>query len=141
MVKRSPFEVDVSDLLGRDVPPRPVVVEAVVDWRLEMSRIMADPPLVAELSLAPVPGGILVRGEVCCAVEHTCRRCLGEFVDAGVTGIAYETITDTRGTIVYTNPAEATMHGYGVDELVGRALEDVVAGALRVEQVEKEHIR
>ena len=39
-MKRSPFVVDVSDLLGRDVPPRPVVVEAVVDWRLEMSRIL-----------------------------------------------------------------------------------------------------
>ena len=74
-MRRSPFEVDISDLLGRDVPPRPVVVEAVVDWRLEMSRILPDPPLVAELSVASVPGGILVRGEVCCAVEHTCRSC------------------------------------------------------------------
>ena len=90
LVKRSPFVVDVSDLLGRDVPPRAVVVEAVVDWRLEMSRILPDPPLVAELSVAPVPGGILVRGEVCYSVEHTCRRCLTEFVDDGcdpVTGL------------------------------------------------------
>ena len=80
---RSPFVVDVSDLLGRDVPPRPVVVEAVVDWRLEMSRILPDPPLVADLSVAAIPGGILVRGEVCFSVEHTCRRCLTEFVDDG----------------------------------------------------------
>jgi len=90
LVKRSPFVVDVSDLLGRDVPARPVVVEAVVDWRLEMSRILPDPPLVADLSVASVPGGILVRGEVCYAVEHVCRRCLSDFVDDGcepVTGL------------------------------------------------------
>jgi diguanylate cyclase (GGDEF)-like protein/PAS domain S-box-containing protein len=31
------------------------------------------------------------------------------------------TITDETGTIIYTNPAEATMHGYRVDELRGRA--------------------
>jgi len=30
------------------------------------------------------------------------------------------TITDVEGTILYTNPAEAQMHGYAVDELVGR---------------------
>ena len=36
-------------------------------------------------------------------------------VDLGVT------ITDENGRIVFTNPAEAQMHGYAVDELVGRA--------------------
>ncbi|HEU0299843.1 MAG TPA: EAL domain-containing protein [Longimicrobium sp.] len=36
-------------------------------------------------------------------------------VDLGVT------ITDEAGRIVFTNPAEARMHGYGVEELVGRA--------------------
>jgi PAS domain S-box-containing protein len=30
------------------------------------------------------------------------------------------TITDTNGKIVYVNPAEATMHGYKVDELIGQ---------------------
>ena len=29
------------------------------------------------------------------------------------------TITDLEGTILYTNPAEAKMHGYAVDELIG----------------------
>jgi diguanylate cyclase (GGDEF)-like protein/PAS domain S-box-containing protein len=29
------------------------------------------------------------------------------------------TITDTAGTILYTNPADATMHGYTVEELLG----------------------
>ncbi|MFQ5803214.1 MAG: PAS domain S-box protein [Candidatus Methylomirabilales bacterium] len=30
------------------------------------------------------------------------------------------TITDTNGRIVYTNPAEATMHGHAVEELIGK---------------------
>ena len=30
------------------------------------------------------------------------------------------TVTDTAGTIVYINPADANMHGYTVDELLGR---------------------
>ncbi len=30
------------------------------------------------------------------------------------------TITDADGTILYTNPAEATLHGYVVDELIGK---------------------
>jgi diguanylate cyclase (GGDEF)-like protein/PAS domain S-box-containing protein len=30
------------------------------------------------------------------------------------------TVTDADGRIIYTNPAEAAMHGYGVNELLGR---------------------
>jgi len=80
--------IDVSDLLGRDVPPRQVVVEAVVNWGLDMSTILPDPPLIADLAVGPVPGGILARGEVCYTVEHTCRRCLESFVDDGCDLIA-----------------------------------------------------
>ena len=87
-MNRSPFIVDVSGLLGRDVPARPIVVEVVVDWALEMSRILAEPTLVANVSIGPVPGGILVRGDVCYAVEHTCRRCLSNFVDDGCSPVA-----------------------------------------------------
>ena len=85
---RSPFLVDVSDLLGRDVPARSVVIDVVVDWALQMSKIMVEPPLVADLAIAPIPGGILVRGEVCYAVEHTCRRCLTDFIDDGCSPVA-----------------------------------------------------
>jgi diguanylate cyclase (GGDEF)-like protein/PAS domain S-box-containing protein len=38
-----------------------------------------------------------------------------ETVDIGIT------VTDLQGRIVYTNPAEARMHGYTTDELVGRS--------------------
>jgi diguanylate cyclase (GGDEF)-like protein/PAS domain S-box-containing protein len=37
-----------------------------------------------------------------------------ETVDIGIT------VTDLQGRIIYTNPAEARMHGYTTDELVGR---------------------
>jgi len=37
-----------------------------------------------------------------------------ETMDLGVT------ITDLKGRILYTNPAEAALHGYEVDEIVGR---------------------
>lgn len=37
------------------------------------------------------------------------------------------TITDLDGHIVYANPADATMHGYRADELVGRKAADVYA--------------
>jgi diguanylate cyclase (GGDEF)-like protein/PAS domain S-box-containing protein len=44
-------------------------------------------------------------------------RSLKKAVDSLTIGV---TIVDTRGRIVYTNPAEARMHGYSVEELIGR---------------------
>jgi len=38
-----------------------------------------------------------------------------ETVDVGIT------VTDVQGRIIYTNPAEARMHGYTTDELLGRS--------------------
>lgn len=72
----SPFVVLVSDLLDREAPPRAIEVEAPVDWGIELSRIEPDPPLTAELTLSPLPGGILGRGWLAYRIEHTCRRCL-----------------------------------------------------------------
>jgi PAS domain S-box-containing protein len=42
---------------------------------------------------------------------------LRKAVESSTVGI---TVTDLSGVIIYTNPAEAAMHGYAVDELVGR---------------------
>jgi uncharacterized protein len=138
LVRRSSFVVDVSDLLGRDVAPRPVAIETVVDWRLEMSRILPAPPLVAELSVAAVPGGILVRGEVCYAVEHTCRRCLTDFVDDGcdpVTGL-FETNPgeDTYpidGTIIDVEPflRDETLLGLPLLPVCSESCEGLVSTA------------
>lgn len=137
-MRRSPFEVDISDLLGRDVRPRPVVVEAVVDWRLEMSRILSEPPVVAELSVAPVPGGILVRGEVCYSVEHTCRRCLTEYIDDGcdpVTGLFEvdpgEDAYPIEGTLIDLEPflRDETLLGLPLLPICSEACEVLVSTA------------
>src|SRR6202142_1826146 len=44
---------------------------------------------------------------------------LKKSIEAISTGI---TIADKAGTIVYTNPAEARMHGYRVSELLGKSV-------------------
>jgi PAS domain S-box-containing protein len=49
-------------------------------------------------------------------VEDWLRR-LGKAVETMQIGV---TITDTEGKIIYCNPAEAEMHGYQVEELIGR---------------------
>jgi diguanylate cyclase (GGDEF)-like protein/PAS domain S-box-containing protein len=48
--------------------------------------------------------------------EHT-RIGLEKAVETMQLGV---TITDTSGRILYTNPADARMHGYTVDELIGQ---------------------
>jgi len=48
--------------------------------------------------------------------EETLRS-LKKAVDSLTIGV---TIADTRGQIVYTNPAEARMHGYTSEELIGK---------------------
>ena len=55
----SPFRFPVSDLLAGG-ERRAVVVDASVDWSLELSRL--GPALHAELTLEGASGGILVRG-------------------------------------------------------------------------------
>jgi uncharacterized protein len=74
-----PFTVIVSDLLEREASPRTVHIDAAVDWGLELSSIVPDPPLDADLTLSPLPGGILGRGVVAYRVQHTCRRCLSTY--------------------------------------------------------------
>lgn len=73
---RSPFVLSVADLLGRDASPRSETVEVPVDWSVEMSRLVKDEPLVADVNLHPVSGGIAVTGIVHFVSEDTCFRCL-----------------------------------------------------------------
>jgi uncharacterized protein len=75
---RSPFLLNVSDLLGREASSRPVTITEPVDWRIEMIQIAEDPPLTADLVLHPVSGGIAVTGRVSFATKDTCYRCLRE---------------------------------------------------------------
>lgn len=44
-------------------------------------------------------------------------RFLGKVLDTTTIGV---TITDLEGNIIYTNPADASMHGYTVEELIGK---------------------
>ena len=75
------FVVNVSDMLGRDVPHRSVRIEAPVEWGLELSKMQTDTPLVADLTVQPMSGGILARGDVEFTVVHTCGRCLDEYTE------------------------------------------------------------
>ena len=72
----SPFVLNVADLLGRDAPTRQEVIEAPVDWGIELSTLTPDPPLLAQLQLHPVSGGIAVTGTVEFTTEDSCYRCL-----------------------------------------------------------------
>lgn len=78
---RSPFIVSISDL-RRPGDSRRERLVAPVDWQLAMSRLLADPPLEASLTLQAISGGILVRGTVDAMVRHTCHHCLEEFVES-----------------------------------------------------------
>jgi len=48
---------------------------------------------------------------------HEKLRAMEQIVDSMRVGV---TLSDIEGRILYTNPAEAAMHGYDVDELVGQ---------------------
>lgn len=73
---RSPFLLNVADLLARDASSRAEVVEVPVDWAIELVRILPDPPLRAELMLHPVSNGVAVTGRASFTTEDTCSRCL-----------------------------------------------------------------
>jgi DUF177 domain-containing protein len=85
---RSPFVLNVSDLLGRDASPRPETVSAPVDWGTEWMHVVAEPPLVADLVLHHVSGGVAVTGRVGFTTEETCMRCLDVTTTERSTAIA-----------------------------------------------------
>ena len=55
-------------------------------------------------------------------------KMLKEAVDSLPIGI---TLSDINGRIVYSNPAEARMHGYDVEELIGREAREFASNDLR----------
>jgi uncharacterized protein len=76
---RSPFVLNVADLLGRDALSRAVEIEATTDWGMDMSRMSPDIPVVADLVLHPVSGGVAVTGSIRYTTIDTCFRCLDTF--------------------------------------------------------------
>jgi uncharacterized protein len=77
-MSRNPFLLNVADLLGNEASSRPVTITGPVDWRIEMIRVVQEPPLTADLVLHPVSGGIAVTGRVSFVTSDTCYRCLRE---------------------------------------------------------------
>jgi len=73
---RSPFILNVADLLGRNASGREVTVEAPVDWGLELIALSPQEPMTADLMLHPISNGIAVTGRVNFVTIDTCHRCL-----------------------------------------------------------------
>lgn len=79
MRDQSPFRVPVSDLLAYPGRKRPVIIDAPIEWVLELSQ--AGPDLHAELVLQGASGGVLVRGTAETEATHSCHRCLTEWTE------------------------------------------------------------
>lgn len=77
---RSPFLIGISDL-STPGDQRSEHLEASVDWSVGLNRVLPDPPLVAELTVTRISGGVTIHGTVTATVASICRRCLDEFVD------------------------------------------------------------
>jgi uncharacterized protein len=91
---RSPFVFPIGELRHEHAEPKRVEVDESVDWRLDLSKVRDDPPLRAELEMAPMPGGVLVRGSVKVTVHHTCHRCLDEWDQSIEVAIAQLYVTE-----------------------------------------------
>lgn len=77
----NPFEFHIGDLRSGRAEPRTVSGEVSVDWHVELSRVLPDPPLYFEFDLSPVPGAISVMGFIEASVLHRCHRCLSEWTE------------------------------------------------------------
>ena len=102
---RSPFVFPIGDLVRDRAEPRDVEVDASVDWRVELSSVLPDPPLSANLTLSPMPGGILVRGTVTGMARHSCHRCLADNDEPYSVSVAE----------LFVRPEDATEDDYVVD--------------------------
>lgn len=77
----NPFGFHVGDLRSGRAEPRTVTGEVPVDWHVELSRVLPEPPLYFDFELSPIPGGISVMGFVEASVTHRCYRCLTEWTE------------------------------------------------------------
>jgi uncharacterized protein len=84
----SPFVLNIADLLGRSGASRSERITASVDWRLDASGLVPEPPLEADLVLQAVPSGILARGTVSFLTRNTCQRCLEVFDEKRTVAVA-----------------------------------------------------
>ena len=78
-----------------------MAVEESVDWHLDLSTVLSDPPLRASLFLEAMPGGILVRGTVNAAARLVCVRCLDEWDEMVEVDVAQLFLTEVDEDTVY----------------------------------------
>lgn len=88
------FEFYVGDLRSGRAEPRPITGEVEVDWSVELSHVATEPPLLFDLLLAPIAGGITVMGVIEAGVVHRCHRCLTEWTEDVVHEVAQLVTTD-----------------------------------------------
>jgi len=84
----NPFRFHVGDQRSGRAEPRVISAEVVVDWHLELSRVLPDPPLRFDLKLSAVGGGIAILGTIQATVHHRCYRCLTEWEEEIVKDVA-----------------------------------------------------
>lgn len=75
---RSPFLLGISDLASPG-DRRQEHLEVPVDWSVGMNRVLPSAPLLADLTVTRISGGVTMDGTVVATVASTCRRCLEEF--------------------------------------------------------------
>jgi uncharacterized protein len=75
----TPFEFLVGDLLRHHGEERSERIEAPADIGVELSSLVPEEPLVVDLRLRGVSGGVLAEGTVRFTVRHRCYRCLVEW--------------------------------------------------------------
>jgi uncharacterized protein len=94
---RHDFQVNVGELRSGRAQHREAALEVPVDWAVELSEVLPDPPLRAELRLDAASGGIEVRGVVTVTVRHRCYRCLTEVEDVLRLDLAQMVTADPEG--------------------------------------------
>jgi hypothetical protein len=70
----SPFEFHIGELRSGRAEPRDIRGEVAVEWHVELSRVLPEPPLVFDLELSPIGGGISVMGTIEATVTNRCHR-------------------------------------------------------------------
>ncbi len=74
----TPFLIHVGALLANPGSSRSHRIETPVDWAVELAAVKRDVDIAADLELASMSGGLLVRGAVDVQAVLTCSRCLTE---------------------------------------------------------------
>ncbi len=90
----SPFAFHVEDLRSGRSEPRDITAEVSVDWQLELSQVLPEPPLRISFQMSAIGGGIAILGDIEATITHRCHRCLKEWDELVVRNVAQMITTD-----------------------------------------------